>query len=129
MQVGYPVDPRGALNSQCFRIDGGAHVTSVDDMIATTARGLLVTRFWGVQLLDVPSVLCTGMTRDGLWLIEHGKITHPVTNLRFTESPIFALNQVEQIGAPVPVFSPELPALLPPLKVRDFSFTSLEDAV
>jgi hypothetical protein len=129
MQFGHPLDPHGQPDTGSFRIDGGTATTTIDEMIASTTRGLLVTRFWGVQLIDIPSVLCTGATRDGLWLIEHGKISHPVTNLRFTESPLFALNQVDQIGTPVPIFSPAWPAVVPPIKVQDFSFTSLEDAV
>jgi hypothetical protein len=50
-------------------------------------------------------------------------------NFRFTESPMFAFNNVEQIGTPVPVFNPECPALMPAVKVRDFSFTAVLDAV
>ncbi len=117
----------GAPNSDSFRMSGGT--TSVEDMIATTKRGLIVTRFSKLQLLDLRSLLYTGVTRDGLWLIENGKISKPVKNLRFTESPLFVLNQVEQLGVPVPIFSPESPAVVPSLKVRDFSFTSLIDAV
>jgi predicted Zn-dependent protease len=116
------VVPRGS-----YRMSGGP--SSIDEMIRTTARGLLVTRFWNVTPLDGASVLLTGLTRDGVWLIEHGKITHAVKNFRFTESPLFALNSLEQLGEPVPVFSPNSPAVVPPLKVRDFSFTSLVDAV
>jgi predicted Zn-dependent protease len=117
----------GQPNGAIFRMSGGD--TSVDEMIATTKRGLIVTRFWGIKLLDPYSILCTGMTRDGLWLIENGKISHPVSNLRFTESPLFVFNQVDQLGVPVPVFAPGVPAIVPPVKVQDFSFTSLVDAI
>ena len=103
--------------------------TPVEEMIRTTKRGLLVTRFSNISTLDPASLLATGLTRDGLWLIENGKITKPVKNFRFTESPLFVLNSIEQLGEPVPVFSPSFPAVVPPLKVRDFSFTSLVDAV
>jgi predicted Zn-dependent protease len=103
--------------------------TSIDDMIATTKRGLLVTRFWELAVVDAPSLLLTGVTRDGLWLIENGKISKAVKNLRLTESPLFAFNQVDQLGTAVPVFSPEFPAVVPATKVRDFSFTALVDAV
>jgi predicted Zn-dependent protease len=98
-------------------------------MIQTTKRGLLVTRFSGVQQLDARSVLCAGYTRDGLWLIENGKISKAVKNFRFTESPLFVFNQVEQLGVPQRIFHPEAPIVVPPAKVRDFSFTSLADAV
>jgi predicted Zn-dependent protease len=116
-----------------FRMSGGD--TSVDEMIRTMKRGLLVTRFSNVDVLDPVSLLSTGLTRDGLWLIENGKISKAVKNFRFTESPLFALNSLEQLGRPVRVFRPTgtgqeiTPAIVPPVKVRDFSFTSMIDAV
>jgi predicted Zn-dependent protease len=124
------------MNSGSFRMSGGE--TTVEEMIGTTKRGLLVTRFSNTRLLDVDTLLMTGLTRDGLWLIENGKITKAAKNFRFTESPLFVLNSLEALGAPVPVFNPVsnpyedaglVPAIVPPLKVRDFSFTSLVDAV
>ena len=126
--LGYPL-------SGAFRVSGGD--TSVDEMIATTKRGLLVTRFSNVRQLDGRSLLSTGLTRDGLWLIENGKISKAVKNFRFTESPLFVLNSIEQLGVPVPVFNPVRslgfaalePRIVPPLKARDFSFTSMIDAV
>lgn len=117
-----------------YRMSGGE--TSVEEMIRTTRRGLLVTRLSNIRRLDAESLLSTGLTRDGLWLIENGEITKAVKNFRFTESPLFMLNNIEQLGEPVPVFRPTkhesgqlTPAIVPPLKVRDFSFTSLIDAV
>jgi predicted Zn-dependent protease len=120
-------DNLGTPNSGSYRMSGGQ--TTVDEMIRTTKRGLLVTRLWGTQLLDKNSLLLTGLTRDGLWLIENGKISKAVKNFRFTESPLFVLNSLEQLGEPVPVFSPGVPVIVPPVKARDFSFTSLVDAV
>lgn len=124
-------DLRGAT---AYRMSGGE--TPLDEMIRTTRRGLLVTRFSNLRQLDGTSLLSTGLTRDGLWLIENGRITKAVKNFRFTESPLFVLNNIEQLGEPVPVFRPTrdesgqlTPAIVPPLKVRDFSFTSLIDAV
>jgi predicted Zn-dependent protease len=117
-----------------YRMSGGE--TSIEEMIRTTKRGLLVTRFSNLRTLDRTSLLATGLTRDGLWLIENGKITKAVKNFRLTESPLFMLNSIEQLGAPVPVFRPTrqeggalTPAIVPPLKVRDFSFTSTIDAI
>lgn len=120
-----------------YRMSGGT--TSIDEMVATTQRGLLVTRFTDIRGLDGNSLLSTGLTRDGLWLIEHGKISKAVKNLRFTESPLFVLNSIDQLGVPVPVFRPVrnayeqgiplTPAIVPPLKARDFSFTSTIDAI
>jgi predicted Zn-dependent protease len=110
--------------------------SSIDEMIRTTKRGLVVTRFSNIRRLDATSMLATGLTRDGLWLVENGKITKAVKNFRFTESPLFMLNAIEQLGVPVPVFRPTreeggalTPAIVPPLKVRDFSFTSTIDAI
>ncbi len=115
-----------------YRMSGGQ--TSEEEMIRTTRRGLLVTRFSNVgEPLDADTMLLQGLTRDGLWLIEDGKITKAVRNFRFTESPLFVLNSVEQLGEPVPVFRPAwdqlTPAVVPPLKAHDFSFTSLIDAI
>jgi predicted Zn-dependent protease len=133
-------DNFGPDNSHAFRMSGGD--TAVEEMIRTTKRGLLVTRFSNVRVLDQASLLATGLTRDGLWLIENGKITHPVKNFRFTESPLFVLNSLEQLGPAVPVFRPVrnplgdsahifglTPAIVPALKARDFSFTSTIDAI
>jgi predicted Zn-dependent protease len=120
-----------------YRMSGGT--TSIEEMIASTQRGLLITRFTDIRGLDGNSLLSTGLTRDGMWLIEHGKISKSVKNFRFTESPLFVLNSIEQLGVPVPVFRPVRdayeqgiplrPAIVPPLKARDFSFTSTIDAI
>jgi len=114
-------------SNYAFRISGGT--TSIDEMIATTERGVIVTRFHNITLLDLNSLLLTGVTRDGLWLVEHGKITKAIKNFRFTESPFFVLNNVEQLGVPQRVFHPSAPSVCPPIKARDFSFTGLMDAV
>jgi predicted Zn-dependent protease len=106
-------------------------------MIATTKRGVLVTRLDTPQVLDFTSQLYQGYTRDGFWLIENGKISKAIKNFAFTESPLFALNNIEQLGVPERVFHPGMsapwmvpqPRVTPPLKVRDFSFSALTDAV
>lgn len=117
--------------------------TTMEEMISSTARGLLVGRLEQVQMLDKDSLLHTGVTRDGLWLIEKGVITKAVRNFRWTESPVFALNNIEQIGISEPVFAPNKTrsplvsnfggaiknTLVPPLKINDFSFTSSIDAI
>jgi predicted Zn-dependent protease len=117
----------GLPNSGAFRMSGGT--TTVDEMIATTKRGVLVTRFSDLRLIDVNSLLLQGYTRDGLWLIESGKISKPIKNFRFTESPMFVLNKVEQLGAPRRVFHPGAPVIVPSIKVRDFNFVSLSEAI
>jgi predicted Zn-dependent protease len=114
-----------------WRMSG--ETTSIDEMISTTKRGVLVTRLHGVQTFHTMSMTCTGYTRDGIWLIEDGKISKPIKNFRFTESPLFALNKVEQIGAPQRVFAGDYwinrAWIAPALKVQDFNFTQLADAV
>ena len=115
-----------------LRMSGGT--TSIDEMIASTQRGLLVTRFWYLRPVDQRTILFTGLTRDGTFLIENGKITKAVKNLRFNDSPVFMLNNLEAMGTPVRVSASEdgsagQAIIVPPLKVRDFNFTSLSDAV
>ncbi len=107
----------------------GVPTMSVEEMIATTDRGVLVTRFSGVQLVDFGSLLCTGYTRDGVWLIERGKISKPIQNFRFIESPLFILNNLDAVGTPVRVFAPGSAYVAPPVRVRDFSFVALADAI
>lgn len=115
-----------------FAMSGGT--ASVDDMIASTERGLLVTRFWYIRPVDPRTILYTGLTRDGTFLVENGRITGAVKNLRWNESPVFALNNIEMMGTPMRVSASEsgdvgFAVVVPPLKVRDFTFTSLSDAI
>jgi len=98
---------------------------SLEDMIRDTRRGVLVTRFWYIRSVDPQTLLYTGLTRDGTFYIENGRIKHPVKNFRFNESPIIMLNNLETLGQQQRVNG----NLIPYLKVRDFTFTSLSDAV
>jgi len=114
------------------RMSGGT--ATIDQLIESTERGILVTRFWYIRPVDPRTMLYTGLTRDGTFLIERGRITRAVKNLRFNESPIFMLNNLEAMGRPVRVSAseaggPGLAIVVPPIKVRDFNFTSLSDAV
>jgi predicted Zn-dependent protease len=104
---------------------------STAELIANTKKGVLVTRTWYIRMVDPQSVLLTGLTRDGTFYIENGKIKHPIKNFRFNESPVTMLNNIEEIGKPVVIGGEEsqFSMLLPPMKVRDFNFTSLSDAV
>jgi predicted Zn-dependent protease len=97
-------------------------------MIAGTQRGILITRFTNVRQIIADSLFCGGTTSDGIWLIEHGKISRALKNFRFRESPLFAFNNIEALGPPERVLL-EMPAICPPAKVRDFSLTSLADAI
>ena len=104
---------------------------STADLIRSTQRGILVTRTWYIRMVDPQTVLLTGLTRDGTFYIEDGQIKHPVKNFRFNESPVIMLNNVEELGRPVRVQSDEggYVMVIPPMKIRDFTFTSLSDAV
>ncbi|MGF7214409.1 putative Zn-dependent protease [Spirosoma lacussanchae] len=105
--------------------------SSLDDMIKSTQRGILVTKLWYIREVDPQTILLTGLTRDGTFYIENGKIKHPVKNFRFNESPIIMLNNLEALGKPERVVSTESDQnyLIPPMKIREFTFTSLSDAV
>lgn len=98
---------------------------SLEDMIKGTRKGILVTRFWYIRSVDPQTLLYTGLTRDGTFYIENGQIKFPVKNFRFNESPIIMLNNLESLGQQVRVNG----NLIPYMKIRDFTFTSLSDAV
>lgn len=99
-------------------MDGGDQ--SVEDLIASTERGIFVVRFWYIRIVDPMTSLLTGMTRDGLFLIEDGKITRPLKQLRFNEKVLTALSNVEALGPVERVGH----SLMPTLKIRDFTFSS-----
>ncbi|SDL74339.1 Predicted Zn-dependent protease or its inactivated homolog [Daejeonella rubra] len=104
---------------------------SLEDLIKSTEKGILVTRLWYIRSVDPQTVLLTGLTRDGTFYIENGEIKFPVKNFRFNESPIIMLNNLEALGKPERTVSGEsgINALIPPMKIRDFTFSSLSDAV
>jgi len=113
-------------------IDGGK--SSIDEMIASTERGVLVTRFWYIRLVDPQSVLYTGLTRDGTFLIEKGRIKSAIKNFRFNETPVKMLNNVEMMTPASRITGSErfgggFAVLSPAMKVREFEFTSLSDAI
>ena len=97
-------------------------------------RAILVTRFWYMRSVDPRQILYTGLTRDGTFLIENGRVTRPVQNLRWNESPMKVLANLEMIGAAERVLPSEdsgvsAAVLMPALKLREFNFTSVSDAV
>jgi predicted Zn-dependent protease len=98
---------------------------SLEEMIRDTRRGVLVTRLWYIRPLDPQTLLYTGLTRDGTFYIENGEIKYPIKNFRFNESPIVMLNNIEAMGKPVRIDG----SLIPPMRIRDFTFSSLSDAV
>ena len=99
---------------------------TVDDMIAATERGVLVTRLWYIREVDPYRKILTGMTRDGTFYVEKGKIKHGIRNFRFNESLIDLLNCVEIIGKPERASGEEsAPMVVPPLKVSAFHFSEV----
>jgi predicted Zn-dependent protease len=104
---------------------------TLEDLIKSTEKGILVTRLWYIREVDPQTLLYTGLTRDGTFYIENGKIKFPVKNFRFNESPVIMLNNLEALGKPERTVSGESQqgALIPPMKIRDFTFSSLSDAV
>ena len=108
-------------------LDGGTK--TLDELIASVDRGLLVTRFWYIRPVNPQTVQLTGLTRDGLFLIEQGKVTKPVVNFRFNESPVRLLQNTVAMGRPIRTRGGESGMIAPPLVVKDFPFTSISDAV
>jgi predicted Zn-dependent protease len=103
---------------------------SLPDLIASVDRGLLVTRLWYLRVVNPQTAQVTGLTRDGVFLIEQGKVTAPVVNFRFNESPVEMLKNTVAMGETVRVRGGEGQGMLAPaLVVKDFSFTSVSDAV
>jgi predicted Zn-dependent protease len=110
-------------------LDGGSG--SLADLVASTERALLVTRFWYIRAVNAREALYTGLTRDGVWLIEKGKIVHPVNNFRFNDGPVNLLKNVDAMSDSVAVGSDNFSRrmLLPAIRSSKFLFTSKSDAV
>ena len=105
-----------------------------DEMIKSIRRGVLITRFWYVRMLNPRTIAVTGLTRDGTFLIEKGKISRPVNNFRFNQSIAELLLNVEMLGKPVRAAATEggsvgTPVVVPPLKVKEFFLSSVSDAI
>ena len=106
--------------------------TSTADMIKQVKRGLLITRLWYIREVDPQTVLLTGLTRDGVFLIENGTITRPVCNFRFNESPVAMLNKVLALGPSVRAYGSEIDdgiISVPTLLVDKFKLSSVSLAV
>jgi predicted Zn-dependent protease len=107
---------------------------TIDQMVKSTKRGLLITFFWYIRPVDPVTLLNTGITRDGLFLIENGEIAGPVQNFRWNMSPLVGFNNITAIGQPVPIHTGESydgpgTALVPPVRIEDFFMTSISPAV
>jgi len=127
--------PGQAATTNMSLVQEGSEL-SIEDMIKQTRRGLLVTSFWYIR--GVPSqeqpLLNTGMTRDGMFLIENGEIAYPIQNFRWNMSPIVGYNNLSLVGKPVPMnmgegFDAGNAALVPPVRIEEFYMTSISPAV
>jgi PmbA protein len=99
---------------------------SVQQMIASTERGILVTRLWYIREVDPYEKIVTGMTRDGTFYVENGRVQHGVRNFRFNQSLIHLLSNVEAMSVPVRACGEEsFDMVVPAMKVRDFNFTEV----
>ena len=104
-------------------MDGGN--ATLPELVKSVKRGVLVTRLWYIRPVDPQTLLYTGLTRDGTFYVENGEIKYAMKNFRFNESPVIFLNNLEALGKPVRVNG----NMIPPMVVRDFTFSSLSDAV
>ncbi|MGK8488765.1 metallopeptidase TldD-related protein [Nocardia asiatica] len=113
-------------------LTGGSDAT-IDDMIARTERGLLLTTLWYIREVDPATLLLTGLTRDGVYLVENGEVTAAVNNFRFNESPLDLLRRVSEAGATEPTLPREWKdwftrTAMPPLRIPDFHMSSVSQA-
>lgn len=109
------------------RMEGGN--ASLEQLIASVDRGLLVTRFWYIRPVNMQTLQMTGLTRDGLFLIEKGKVAGAVMNFRFNESPVRLLQNTKALGVTTRARGGEGGMMAPALVATDFTFSSVSDAV
>jgi predicted Zn-dependent protease len=128
--TGQPVTP--GIDNLVLAVDGASG--SIEDLVAGTERGLLLTCLWYIREVDPQTLLLTGLTRDGVYLVENGEITGAVNNYRFNESPIDLLNRFTHASSTVPAFSREWGddyfsrTAMPALRVPDFNMSSVSQA-
>jgi len=109
-------------------LEGQTHTQ--EDLVKSVDRGLLITRFWYIRMLQPQTMQVTGLTRDGVFLIENGKIMEPVMNFRWNESPVRVLQNIKKLTQPVPVQGAEGgSSYAPAIVATDFNFASISDAV
>jgi predicted Zn-dependent protease len=127
--AGIPVSP--PVDNYVLSVDGATG--TVDDLVGGLDRGLLLTCLWYIRVVDPQTLLLTGLTRDGVYLVENGEVTGAVNNFRFNESPVDLLARFSAAGATVPAFSREWGdyfsrTAAPPLLVPDFNMSSVSQA-
>jgi len=128
--TGLPVTP--AIDNLIFET-AEPEPPGLDEMIARTGRGLLLTCLWYIREVDPQTLLLTGLTRDGVYLIENGEVTGAVNNFRFNESPVGMLSRLAEVGASVPTLPREWGdyfnrVVMPPVRVEGFNMSSVSQA-
>jgi len=130
--AGVPVTP--GIDNLTFAVHpSGAGAPSLEQMIASTGRGLLLTCLWYIREVDPQTLLLTGLTRDGVYLVENGEVTAAVNNFRFNESPVGMLGRLLEVGATEPTLPREWGdyfnrAAMPPVRVEGFNMSSVSPA-
>ena len=136
--AGLPVTP--AIGNLTFAVHtsgaaptSGAGAPALEQMIASTERALLLTSLWYIREVDPQTLLLTGLTRDGVYLVENGEVTGAVNNFRFNESPVAMLGRLLEVGATVPTLPREWSdyfnrATMPPVRVEGFNMSSVSQA-
>jgi len=124
-----PVTP--AVDNLILSAPGAA--ASLEQMIASTKRGLLLTCLWYIRVVDPQTLLLTGLTRDGVYLVEEGEVVGAVNNFRYNESPLSMLSRVLEVGATEKTLPREWGdyfnrAAMPPLRVEAFNMSSVSQA-
>ncbi len=128
--TGLPLTPM--VDNLSLSVDGGAG--DIDDLVARTDEGLLLTSLWYLREVDPQTQLLTGLTRDGVFVVRGGEVVGVASNFRFNDSPIDVLRRVQDAGATTPTFSREwgeyfARVAMPPLRVADFHLSTLSDAL
>ena len=121
------------VDNLVLRLRRGPTGGSVDDMVARTERGLLLTCLWYIREVDPATLLLTGLTRDGVYVIEDGAVVGAANNFRFNESPVDLLARATEVGTPVRTLGREFGeylnrSIMPPLRIPDFNMSSVSQA-
>jgi predicted Zn-dependent protease len=127
--TGLPVTP--GVDNLLMELPGA--IDSLDDVVARCERGLLLTCLWYIREVDPQTLLLTGLTRDGVYLVEGGEVVGAVNNFRFNESPVDLLSRIRAVGASVPTLPREwgdyfARTSMPPLLVDDFNMSTVSQA-
>lgn len=132
-QTGFGTPVHNAGGNLVFEGDPATSTKSLEDLIATTKRGLLLSTLWYIRVVDPQTLLFTGLTRDGVYLVEDGEVTGAVNNFRFNESPLGMLGRIDEIGKTERCYPREwgdwfTRAAMPPVRVQDFNMSSVSQA-